>query len=128
MQKGHLLQFACPSCEEAIEFSVFDLHGDKCQTTCKECRKKYSFDDEILIGQMRKFAKLCSQLVESEEILSNTAVGIDVGDHHVKVPFKLLLTRFNSCLELTIGDKPLNIYFRIEPLKDTPSSKESISG
>lgn len=128
MQKGHLLQFSCLSCSEAVEFSVFDLREDKCQTACKECKKKYSFEDEVLMRQLRKFAQLCSQLIDSEEILSNTAVGIDVGDHHVKVPFKLLLTRFNSCLELMIGDKPLNIYFRIEPLKDMPSHKESING
>jgi len=128
MQKGHLLQFTCLSCSESVEFSVFDLQGDKCQTACPECKKKYNFDDEVLVRQLRKFAQLCSQLVDSEEILANTAVGIDVGEHHVKVPFKLLLTRFNSCLELMIGDKLLNIYFRIEPLKDMPTPKESIYG
>jgi hypothetical protein len=120
MQKGHLLQFACPACQGPVEFSVFELDGIECQTACKECSKKYCFDDDVLKRQLKKFVTLCSHLADSEEILSNTAVGIDVGEHHVKVPFKLLLTRFNSCLELVIGDKPVSIYFRIEPLKDTP--------
>ncbi len=120
MQKGSTLYFACPSCRHPVYFSVFDLNKQKCQTACQECQKNYSFEDEGLLRQLRKFSALCAQLVDSEEILSKTAVGIDVGEHHVKVPFKLLLTRFNSSVELLIGDKPVSIHFRFEPLKDTP--------
>ena len=120
MQKGHLLHFACPSCQHPVQFSLFHVEEGNCQTACEECRKKYSFEDEALLRQLRKFVALCSQLVDSEEILSKTAVGIDVGEHHVKVPFKLLLTRFNSSLDLMIGDKPVSVYFRFEPLTDTP--------
>lgn len=125
MQKGHLLQFACPSCQGSVEFSVFALEQNE-KAVCPTCHKTYNFNDETLKRQLRKFSALCAQLIDSEEILSHTAVGIDVGEHHVKVPFKLLLTRFNSCLELEVGDQPVTIYFRIEPLKDISAlEKES---
>ena len=119
MQKGHLLEFSCQGCHHPVSFSVFELEKPVCQVNCIHCQKKYAFTDATLQQQLKKFANLCRQLYESEEILGNAAVGIDVGEHHVKIPFKLLLTRLNSSLELMIGNKPVSILFRIEPLKDT---------
>lgn len=120
MQKGHLLQFCCQSCQNAVQFSVFDL--DKCAEgiSCSACGLTYDFSDEVLRRQLRKFENLCLQLQNSEEILSNASVGIYMGDREVKIPYKLLLTRLNSTLDLMVGDRPLTITFRIEPVKDTP--------
>jgi hypothetical protein len=120
MQKGHLLQFNCQGCQNPIEFSVFELDKNQSLLKCSHCNRKYSFDDAGLKRQLKKFEDLCLQLIESEEILSDTSVGIDVGEHSIKIPFKLLLTRLNSHLDLIIGDKPLSISFRLEPLKDLP--------
>lgn len=121
MQKGHLLQFKCQSCTQPVHFSIFEIEQQGAPIKCEHCHKKYAFYDETLIRQLKKFEALCRQLIESEEILSNTSVGIDVGEHHVKIPYKILLTRLNSSLDLVIGDQPLSISFRIEPLKDLPS-------
>lgn len=118
MQKGHKLQFKCLTCQHPIRFSIFELEGKHPQVPCTNCGKKYAFEDDILRRQLKKFEALCRQIHESEEILGNTFVGVDVGDHHVKVPYKLLLTRLNSSLELNIGGKPVSIGFRIEPTKD----------
>ena len=118
MQKGHKLQFCCQSCENMVQFSIFELEQNpliKCT-----CGKKYSFGESSLQRQLKKFEALCRQIIDSEEILSHTAVGINIGEHHVKVPFKLLLTRLNSSLELKIDGKPLTIDFRIEPVADFP--------
>lgn len=120
MQKGSHLQFTCQSCQNPVDFSLFDLDchdGDIC---CAECGVVYDFSDEALRRQITKFDNLCRQIQESEEILSQTAIGIYVGDREVKIPFKLLLTRLNSTLDLMIGDRPLTITFRIEPLQDIP--------
>jgi NAD-dependent SIR2 family protein deacetylase len=122
MQKGHLLQFNCQHCQQPVHFSVFELENQEDRVCCQNCQKKYAFSDETLKRQLKKFAALCSQLVESEEILSNTAIGIDVGNHHVKVPYKLLLTRLNSSLDLIIGDQQTSISFRFEPVKDLPKN------
>lgn len=122
MQKSHNLQFKCQSCSAPVCFSIFELDHD--HIACTQCKKKYAFNDASLKRQLKKFESLCKQLIDSEEILSNTSVGIDIGEHHVKVPFKILLTRLNSTLDLMIGNQPLSICFRIEPLKDL--SKEGI--
>lgn len=118
MQKGYVLEFDCQSCGDAVTFSVFELDKPGCSIDCENCRQRYQLGDEVLQRQLKKFTALCKQLIESEEILSSAAVGIDIGEHHVKVPFKILLTRLNPVLDLVIGDRPFSIRFRIEPTKD----------
>ena len=119
MQKGHSLEFACQACDQSVSFSLFNLDKQPI-VECPHCHKKYSFSEETLQRQLRKFEALCRQIQESEEILSNTAVGITIGEHNVKVPYKLLLTRLSSALELKIDGKPLSINFRFEPVSDLP--------
>jgi hypothetical protein len=121
MQKGHRLQIKCKSCKEPICFSVFELEKAKHQLECEHCQRKYAFSDEALLRQIKMFESLCRTIKDSEEILSNTAIGIDVGDRHVKIPYKLLLTRLSSSLDLLIDGEPLSIFFRIEPSKDVPA-------
>jgi transcription elongation factor Elf1 len=117
MQKGSHLQFCCTSCEHSIPFNVLDMEKHKF-LTCEQCQKKYSFTEEILIRQIKKFAALCYQIKESEEILSQTSIGIDVGERKVRVPYKLLLTRLTTHLDLVLDGNPITITFRIEPTKD----------
>lgn len=122
MQQRYVLQFNCQACQNPVKFSIFELEGQKL-ICCSECSKKYSLTDDNLKRQLKKFEALCRQIVDSQEILSETAVGIDIGEHHVKVPYKLLLTRFSSTLDLVVGNQPVSISFRIEPLKDLPAEK-----
>lgn len=121
MNQRHILQFKCQKCQTPIQFSIFDLDANKGQLCCAECKRKYAFSDDILVRQLKKFEALCRQLIDSEEILSHTSVGIDIAEHHVKVPYRLLLTRLSPTLDLMIGDQPLAISFRIEPVKDLSS-------
>lgn len=119
MQRGHTLSFECQKCHQEVLFSVFEVDSKK-TVSCSHCAKQYSFSDETLIRQLKKFSSLCSQIRESEEILGNTAVGVHVGDKNIKIPFKLLLTRLSSCLDLKVGEHSLTIAFRLEPVKDCP--------
>lgn len=118
MQKGHLLEIACQGCEHTVQFSLFDIDSEQDRIQCSHCQKTYAFTDENLLRQLKKFEALCRQIHESEEILGDTAIGIDVGEHHVQIPFKLLLTRLNSALKLRVGDETINIVFRTEPLTE----------
>lgn len=120
MQKGHTLCFNCLSCKTPVTFSVFELDHRE-PVSCPECSKKYAFTDPTLVRQLKKFEALCRQIQDSEEILGSASVGVDVGEHHVKVPYKLLLTRLSSSLDLNIGGQPFSIFFRIEPIKETPA-------
>jgi len=121
MQKGNLLQFSCKGCKHPVTFSVFELENEKGSFSCSQCGHAYALRDPLLKKQLKLFEALCLQLIASEEILSHTSIGIDVGEHHVKIPYKLLLTRLNSTLDLMIDGEPLSIMFLIEPLKEGPS-------
>lgn len=122
MQKGHLLEFECVDCQKPVAFSVTTTDLKPIQ--CEHCQKKYVFSDPVLVRQLRKFQDLCKQIHESEEILGMTHVGIDVNGQSIKVPYRILLTRLNSSLDLMLGDQPLSIRFRIEPSKDLEKSHE----
>jgi DNA-directed RNA polymerase subunit RPC12/RpoP len=121
MQKGRNLEFKCKACQQDVRFSIFELDTTS-SINCPQCSKKYALKDETFKRQLRKFEALCRQILDSEEILANTAIGIDIGDQRVKIPYKLLLTRLSSSLDLLIGNEPFSINFRIEPLKDIPIS------
>lgn len=121
MQKGHTLQFKCLSCQSPVNFSIFTLDDDP-NVHCSTCEKKYVFNDPTLIRQLKKFEALCLQIHDSEEILGAASVGVDVGEHHVKVPFKLLLTRLSSHLDLNMAGQKVSIFFRIEPVRDIPTT------
>jgi len=129
MQVGHKLQIHCQGCEEPILFSVLNRDDFDCVVPCLKCGKKYAFDDETLLRHLRQFESLCRQIHASEEILGGTSIAIDVGSHHVKVPFNILLTRLSSVIDLDIDGEKFSVAFRVEPLKDVPkaSKREPLS-
>jgi len=126
MQRGHVLHFDCIECRQGIDFSILMSQSLNTDYQCQHCGKVYRFEDQKLKDQLIKFEKLCRQIIESREILSETSVGVQVGDETVKIPYKILLTRFNSFLDLTIEGRPVSIEFRIEPIKDLTASDPSV--
>jgi transcription elongation factor Elf1 len=122
MQAAHKLQFHCQECDTPILFSVLDKEYFSNIVPCSACGRKYAFDDENLLRHLMQFEALCQQIYASQAILGSSAIAIDVGNHHVKVPFNILLTRLSSVLELNVNGKKSEIYFRVEPLKDVPEA------
>ena len=118
MQKGHILHFPCQSCQHPVEFSIFEIEKLENKLKCSKCETTYDFNDERLMHQLHLFENLCRQIQLSEEILSDTSVGVFIGDREVKIPFKILLSRLNSSLRLKVGDQAFNISFRLEPTAD----------
>ena len=104
----------CKGCTHPVQFSLFELEESKL-VSCNECGKKYGFGDENLKRQLKKFADLCRQIQESEEILGRSSVAVTIGKEEVKVPFKILLTRLKSTLDLNIGNERFVVSFRVEP-------------
>lgn len=117
----HHLEFNCCKCNHIVSFSTLILGEEKKPVKCSHCGQQYGFQDPTLYRQIKKFCALCHQIRESEEILSSTAVAIDIGQHHVQFPYKLLLTRLNSQFDLQIGNERITLTFRVEPLKDQVS-------
>jgi hypothetical protein len=122
MQKGQRLVFACQCCQRPVPFSVLDLKRDQ-EVDCANCGVSYAFGDPALQRQIQTFESLCQQIADSEEILSNTSVGIQLGGQEVRIPYRILLTRLNSKLDLVVGDQKLTIAFRMEPRQDLLSQE-----
>jgi hypothetical protein len=126
VQLGSVLEFHCVAegCGHAIKFSILDVAGDH-RLSCAACGQKYFFNRD-LVGALAKFDKLCRAIHESEEILSDTNVAVNVAGHEVMIPFRLLLTRLNTSLTLRITqevngkevERPIDIQFRLQPLTD----------
>ena len=114
MTRKELFELDCINCKKPVSFSIVDLDKDNL-VSCSECGKKYGLGEENLKRQLKKFANLCRQIQESEEILGSASVAVSVGRDEVKIPFKILLTRLKSTLDLQIGKERLVITFRIEP-------------
>ncbi len=115
MSNDPRLQFSCQECDGSIHFSLFELNRNNKTLTCPHCQISYDFGDENLQRQLHLFANLCQQIHLSAEILSCTSVGVNVGDREVKIPYKLLLTRLNPTINLTMDGRSLTIAFRMEP-------------
>lgn len=116
-KKNYTLEFSCTECRHPVTFTTFADFEFKKSLTCSSCQKAYQLSDE-LFDQLHKFEALCRQIQESKEIFGQAAIAVDVGPHHVKVPFQLLLTRLSSVLELNIGGETANVSFRVDTLKD----------
>ncbi len=105
----------CIDCKKSVVFSIMELDKTPHIVTCVHCGKKYALGEETLKRQLKKFAALCQQIQDSQEILGDANVAVDVDGKTVQVPFKLLLTRLKSVLNLQIGERRLSIAFRVEP-------------
>ncbi len=84
---------------------------------CSGCNKQFGIESDVMARQIKQFVALCQQLKASEEILSNSAIAVTVGSVEVKIPFRLLLTRLKSTLDLEVDGKQISISSRTEPLK-----------
>lgn len=117
VEKPTNIEFQCiqDGCSGNVAFSVLDL-GTNIAVECPECSREYTFNEE-LAGKLRKFRDLILCVRKAEEILGNTNIAIDIEGHTVKIPYRLLLTRLNTLLNLQIGKKAVAFKFRVEPLK-----------
>lgn len=112
-----LFSLACTECNHAIEISLFSLSTIPLIVQCSRCQKQYGFNDSIIVQQMKQFISLCKEIKASEDILSQASIAVRIGSQEIKVPFKLLLTRLRSTLDLTIGGKKMTLSYRTEPKK-----------
>lgn len=112
-----ILEFNCCDCDAEIPFSLADAAEKTTVIECPQCLKKYGFGSSPLQKKLKLFIALCSTIRDCEEILGDANVAVDVGPNKVKVPFKLLLTRLRSTIDLKIGDKTICVSYRTEPMQ-----------
>jgi len=108
------LTLDCPQCNKASSVPFEPEAELPWISCCPECGKQFGIDSQELARQIRLFIALNTQLRESEEILSGSSIAVMVGNKEVKIPFKLLLTRFKTTFDLKIGEKKYSISTRTE--------------
>ncbi len=117
------IEITCLACRKPVSFSLMDITADA-ELLCTECGKKYTFN-RALIEKISRFEKLLAAVYDARDLLGNANVGIYFNEQEVKVPYRLLLTRLNTMLTLSVGDKEMAFRFRIEPLNMTASENNS---
>ncbi len=116
-QHEDAISITCTSCKHQVHFPLKIIEEQlPCIATCSQCNKKYGIESGTISRQLNLFIALCRQLKKSEEILSSASVAVSVGPHEVKVPFKLLLSRLRSTLDLDIGGTKVSFSYRTEPV------------
>ena len=126
MANNTSIDISCTSCSTPVSFPLKALSKLPCIGACEKCGKQFGIESGLVARQIKLFVSLCQQLRTSEEILSSSSVAVTVGEQEVKLPFKLLLTRLRSTLDLDIGGKRVVVSFRTDPLKIAESCQESL--
>ena len=113
MKGKFTIDFPCQACDSIIEFGLKDLSSKT--IVCPECYKSYEIDKNF-IDKIQKMLKLLTVIQESKELFSNSYISINEKDSSIEVPFKILLTRFNSVIKLNIDNKLIPFNFRFHPI------------
>jgi len=111
------MHLTCSQCNETGDIPFEPTAPLPWVSCCPNCGKQFGIESESIARQISLFSDLCKQIKDSEEILSSASIAVAVGNKEVKVPFKLLLTRLKSTLDLEIDGQKLCISKRAEPLK-----------
>ncbi len=119
------IEFECvkDGCKQTIGFSLRPGQKDQ-EISCAACGNAYHLDQDLL-QKIKTFESLVKAVKDSRDILGHTSVGVTVDGKTVKIPYRLLLTRMTTMLDLKIGDQALTLRFRVEPL--TQNEIKSIS-
>jgi hypothetical protein len=124
------IELQCVACDSTLSFSLLALEPDA-RLTCASCGKQYVFN-EALLDKIKRFERLLHAVYEARDILGDANVGIAFKDEEVRVPYRLLLTRLNTMLTLSVNGNDTVFRFRVEPLQvverrstDTKASPES---
>ncbi len=128
MAHGFSIQIHCTHCGTLVSIPYRPSAKLPWISRCSGCNKQFGIDSSTIARQMKLFVGLCQQLKASEEILANAAIAVTVGSIEVKIPFRLLLTRLKSTLDLEVDGKKISIASRTEPLKigEAFANEESI--
>jgi hypothetical protein len=110
------LDFRCltDDCNGVIGFDLESASDPEFQAVCPVCHRAYALD-ESLRDKLTRMMKLISAIRESEDILGDSVVSVNVAGGEVRVPYALLLTRLNTLITLNLGGTPTDFHLWVEP-------------
>lgn len=121
MVTGFSINVHCTHCNSLVSIPHHPTKKLPWIAKCPGCGKQFGIESPTIARQVKLFVDLCHQIKASEEILANAAIAVTVGSTEVKIPFRLLLTRLKTSLDLDVEGKKVSVSSRIEPLKMTES-------
>lgn len=112
-----MIDFCCSEqdCGRTITFNLLELRESDASITCESCRRSYEFDDAFL-AKLEKLRVLVLAVKDAEDILGDCSVGVATANGELKLPYKLLLTRLNTQINLAGSGQTMEFHFRVEPL------------
>jgi hypothetical protein len=116
-KKDTSIEINCTSCSHPVSFSLKALATLPCVSKCDHCGKQFGIDSGLIAKQIKLFVELCQQIKASEEILGKASVAVNIGSQVVRIPYKLLLTRLRSTLDLDVGGQNVVVSYRTDPMK-----------
>ena len=110
------LDFHClaEDCSGVVGFDLASVADPEFQAVCPVCHRAYALD-AALQDKLERMMKLIEALRNSEDILGDSVVSVNVAGGEVRVPYALLLTRLNTLITLNLGDTPTDFHLWVEP-------------
>ena len=110
------IDFCCltEDCTGVVEFNLREIADRDFQAVCPVCHRAYALDG-TLQDKLERMMKLIEALRNSEDILGDSVVSVNVAGGEVRVPYALLLTRLNTLITLNLGGKPTDFHLWVEP-------------
>ncbi|MBO5791018.1 MAG: hypothetical protein J6S54_00925, partial [Lentisphaeria bacterium] len=105
------IDFRCltQDCTGVVEFNLREIADKDFQAVCPVCHRAYALD-AALQDKLERMMKLIEALRNSEDILGDSVVSVNVAGGEVRVPYALLLTRLNTLITLNLGGTPTDFH------------------
>ena len=110
------LDFCCQSqdCSGIVKFDLADVTDPDFQAVCPECHRAYALDDNMR-GKLQRMLDLVIAIRNSEDILGDSVVSVNVAGGEVRIPYALLLSRLNTIITLEINGTKTDFHLWVEP-------------
>ena len=110
------IDFLCAeeSCGGTVRFTLADLSDPEFQAVCPVCHRPYAFDAE-LCSKLGRMLKLIAVIRESEDLLGDAMISVNVAGGSVNIPYAMMLTRLNTVISLDLGGCKRDLHLRVEP-------------
>ena len=115
MKGQFTIDFPCQSCTHIIDFQL--KKASEKVIVCQKCFKSYEFDKQFS-EKLLKMMKLLTVIRESKDLFSDSFISINDKDTNIEIPYKILLTRFNSVIKLKINQQTIPFKFRFQPTEN----------
>ena len=110
------LDFSClaENCGGVVKFDLASVADPEFQAVCPVCHRAYEFDG-TLRDKLTRMMNLISAIRDSEDILGDSVVSVNVAGGGVRIPYALLLTRLNTLISLEIAGRKIDFHLWVEP-------------